>query len=489
MATDIIPNVSGKTQAVILVSEGRSEHWLSWVRLCCALVLSLALFPGWVGCYISSVSLFLQAGAVAVLTGLSIFYLILTKMRSRIEKHFVYLISFSDVAVITAIACSTIFECPRQGDVSRVAFLGYFIAIAFTAFHHRPLLAVTTGIASIIGFSGFAWVQFQLQPDLHQSIYVYSGKVIMLLFSAVLGAMVARNNFQTVRKVLSSQLRYDTLVERLPEMVFSMDSKGNFLWSNQACGALLGVMPKKLVGMNLSAFCSKPEVLRLEQGTLKGTMELHNVRGENKFVDYTIQKVMRGISEKTFEGLMADVTDRELAISQREEMINRLFQYQKMESLGSLASGMAHDFNNILQTIIDLSTMVSRESAEPETRRRMELLLETTSDARFLTSELLALGRKKLLDYRHVDLKSFLSPLIAQFGNQFGEKYSLKLDIPDEPMKIQGDPDYLKRVFQNLFGNARDAMPDGGSIVVSCAALKGDTEKAGTIIIRVSDSG
>jgi CheY-like chemotaxis protein len=150
---------------------------------------------------------------------------------------------------------------------------------------------------------------------------------------------------------------------------------------------------------------------------------------------------------------------------------------------------MAHDFNNILQTIIDLSTMVPRESAEPETRRRMELLLETTSDARFLTSELLALGRKKLLDYRHVDLKSFLSPLIAQFGNQFGEKYSLKLDIPDEPMKIQGDPDYLKRVFQNLFGNARDAMPDGGSIVVSCAALKGDTEKAGTIIIRVSDSG
>jgi two-component system, cell cycle sensor histidine kinase and response regulator CckA len=185
--------------------------------------------------------------------------------------------------------------------------------------------------------------------------------------------------------------------------------------------------------------------------------------------------------------MMADVTDREMAVAQREEMANRLYQHQKMESIGSLASGMAHDFNNILQTIVDVSTMSLKESAEPETRKRMELVLETTADARFLISELLALGRKKLLDYRHIELKSFFSALIAQFKNQLGANYQLLLDIPDESLKIQGDPDHLKRVFQNLFGNARDAMPEGGTITVTCSAKS--RGGVGTAIIRVKDTG
>ena len=184
---------------------------------------------------------------------------------------------------------------------------------------------------------------------------------------------------------------------------------------------------------------------------------------------------------------MSNVTDREMAVAQREEMADRLFQYQKMESIGSLASGMAHDFNNILQTIVDLSTLASKESAEPETKKRMDLILETTADARFLISELLALGRKKLLDYRHIELKAFFTAIIAQFSSQFGANYRLSLEIPDETLKIQGDPDHLKRVFQNLFGNARDAMPGGGGISVTCSAKS--RGGVNTAVIRVKDTG
>jgi ActR/RegA family two-component response regulator len=169
-------------------------------------------------------------------------------------------------------------------------------------------------------------------------------------------------------------------------------------------------------------------------------------------------------------------------------MVDRLFQYQKMESIGSLASGMAHDFNNILQTIVDVSTMISKESNEPETKKRIELILETTADARFLISELLALGRKKLLDYRHVELNGFFTPIIAHYQKQLGENYKIHLELPKESLKIQGDPDYLKRVFQNLFGNARDAMPGGGSITVACSSMK-SRGGSGIVIIRVTDTG
>jgi nitrogen-specific signal transduction histidine kinase len=219
----------------------------------------------------------------------------------------------------------------------------------------------------------------------------------------------------------------------------------------------------------------------------KKTLEIRDPNGKIKHVDCTIQKVARGAAAEAYDGLMADVTDREMAVAQREEMADRLFQHQKMESIGSLASGMAHDFNNTLQTITDLTAMTSKESAEPETKKRMELILETTADARFLISELLALGRKKLLDYRHIDLKKFLSSLIAQYQDQSGKEYQLRLELPEGSFKINGDPDYLKRVFQNLFGNARDAMPDGGAIIVSCSAKRrGGSD---TAIIRIKDNG
>jgi PAS domain S-box-containing protein len=324
--------------------------------------------------------------------------------------------------------------------------------------------------------------------DTSVSAIGFSIQILLLGFASSLSAVVSRNNYQTVRKVLTSELRYDSLVDRLPEMIFTLDSHGHFVWSNKGCTELLGVAPDKLAGMNIRSFFSKPEQLKLDQGGVKTTLEIHDVRGQRKFVDCSIQRVLRGSPEEAFEGLLADVTDRELAISQREEMIDRLFQYQKMESIGSLASGMAHDFNNILQTIVDLSTIVLKESEETETKKRMDLILETTADARFLISELLALGRKKLLDYRFVDLRSFFTGMFEQFKNQLGPSYPLRLEMPDGTMKIQGDPDYLKRVFQNLFGNARDAMPGGGAISVSCSFSKTEGG-ADTIIVRVSDTG
>ena len=396
--------------------------------------------------------------------------------------------TFFDVATITAVICSSISAGPPFAEFPAIAFCAYFIAIAFTAFHHRVSLALFSGIASAIGYTVFCWIQVTGNQDMLPSVPGYIVKITLLLFAATLSAMISRKNYQTVRKVLSTELRYDTLVDRLPEMIFTLDAKGNFLWSNKACAGLLGVTPEKLVGMHIRSFLKRPELLHLEKSAIKATFELLDMRGERKYVDCTVQRVSKGVSEVSFDGLMTDITDRELAILQREEMVERLFQYQKMESIGSLASGMAHDFNNILQTIVDVSAMVLKESGEPETKKRIDLILETTADARFLISELLALGRKKLLDYRHVELESFFASLIAQYQKQLGENYKLRLDLPKESLKIQGDPDYLKRVFQNLFGNARDAMPGGGGITVACTSIK-SRGGGGIVIIRVTDTG
>ncbi|MBN2036876.1 MAG: response regulator [Chitinispirillaceae bacterium] len=488
MGTDPSQKIPGKTQTILL-AETTSERWLSWVRLLCAGILIIVCVPAWiVAAPLGINSFYLQIVALGLLVSYSSFYLLYSKNKRRVGRHALYVLTFCDVVVITALIASTLSSCPRTTQMSGILYGGYFIAIAFTAFHHRVALSVFSGVLSIVGFTVASCMQIAVCGSASLSAGSYCTGIVLLGFATGFSSVVSRKNYQTVRKVLTSELRYDSLVDRLPEMIFTLDAQGRFIWSNKGCVQVLGVPQEKLAGTGIRSFLSKPEQLKLDQGGIKTTLEIHDHRGERKFVDCSIQRVVRGGPEEAFEGLMADVTDREMAISQREEMIDRLFQYQKMESIGSLASGMAHDFNNILQTIVDLSTIVSKESKEAETRKRMELILETTADARFLISELLALGRKKLLDYRHVDLKNFFTNLFSQFKNQLGADCKLRLEMPEAPMKVQGDPDYLKRVFQNIFGNARDSMPGGGIISVSCA-FSLSSGGAETVIIRISDTG
>jgi two-component system cell cycle sensor histidine kinase/response regulator CckA len=487
MATDMIQNLPGKTQA-ILVAETRTERRLSWVRLWCAAVVAAVFIPAWILGSINRLSFSIVAAAIVLLAGYSVFYLFLTKNKRSVGKQFVYLLTFFDIAVVTMLLFSTMTPCPLTNETAGIVFGAYFIAVAFTAFHYRISLSVFSGVASVIGYTFFSLVEAARCTDISPSLSGYGFRSALLLFAAWLSAMVSKTNYHTVRKAVSSELRYDTLADRLPEMIFTMDAEGNVVWSNKGSIALIGITPEKLVGMDIRSFLVKPEKFKLEPRGLKMSMEVRDTTGKVKYVDCTIQKVTRGSGAEVYDGLMADVTDRELAVTQREEMANRLYQHQKMESIGSLASGMAHDFNNTLQTITDISTMTLKESAEAETKKRMELILETTADAHFLISELLALGKKKLLDSRHIDLKNFFTPLITLYQNRFGVGYQLRLEMPEEPLKITGDAEYLKRVFQNLFSNARDAMPEGGTITVCCAAKKsrGGSDSA---VIRVKDTG
>ena len=247
--------------------------------------------------------------AIVVLSGYSIFYLLLTKQRRRVAKQYVYLLTFFDVAVITAILCSSLTPCPATDETAGIVFGAYFIAIAFTAFHYRTTLSIFSGVISVAGYTTFSLAQFALCQDMYPSLFGYCTKTALLLFAAWLSAVVSRNNYQTVRKVLSSELRYDTLADRLPEMIFTMDAEGNFVWSNKGCIELLGISPEKLVGTNIRSFFTKPEMFKPELRGVKKTLEIRDQNGKIKHVDCTIQKVARGAAAEAYDGLMTDVTD------------------------------------------------------------------------------------------------------------------------------------------------------------------------------------
>jgi PAS domain S-box-containing protein len=486
MSFETQKNFLGRTQTIIM-AEIQSEKWLSWVRILIAVFYSFVAVFGVLLGQTSSPAFFIQAFAVLGLIAYSGYYLY-NHNRKIIQGTFLYVLIFLDVTVITLIIWSYFVNNHDPYFITSAVYGAYFIAIIFTALHHKTSLSLFCGVLSVVGYSILYLIFMRDQPSPSGMINDYIVRVFILMAVAGLGSIVSRNNSRTIQQVISSEIRYHNLVHRLSEMLFTLDSHGNFLWSNMASHTILGVPAKVLAGRSLKSFLVNPESLKFDKSGIKGTFEIYDFTGNRKFVDCVIQSVEEEGSSAVFEGFISDVTDRELAISQREEMVNRLFQYQKMESLGTLASGMAHDFNNILQNVNDIIGLIQKESEEEITKKRVKLIKETMADAQFLISELFALGRKKPLDYRTIDLIAYLETITPQFNNFLGPNFSLTLEISDTPLWVQADPDYLKRVFQNLIGNSRDAMPEGGTITIS-VTLSSEDAKSNIVIIRVSDTG
>jgi PAS domain S-box-containing protein len=486
MSFETQKNFLGRTQT-IKMAEIQSEKWLSWVRIFFAAFYSfIAVFGILLGQ--TSVSAFLiQVGAVLGLIAYSSYYLYHHNIRSM-QGTFLYILIFLDVTVITVIIWSYFVNNREPYFITSAVYGAYFIAIIFTALHHKTSLSLYCGVLSVVGYSLLYLIFMKDQTLPSGLINDYILRVFILMVVAGLGSIVSRNNSRTIQQVISSEIRYHNLVHRLSEMLFTLDSHGNFLWSNMASHTILGVPAKVLTGRSLKSFLVNPELLRFDKSGIKGTFEIYDFTGNRKFVDCVIQSVEDAGGSAAFEGFISDVTDRELAISQREEMVNRLFQYQKMESLGTLASGMAHDFNNILQNVNDTIALIQKESEEELTKKRVKIIKDVMADAQFLISELFALGRKKPLDYRTVNLIEFLETITPQFNTFLGPNFSLLLECAETPIWVQADPDYLKRVFQNLIGNSRDAMPEGGSITIS-ATVSTEDSKNNIVVIRVSDTG
>jgi two-component system cell cycle sensor histidine kinase/response regulator CckA len=160
--------------------------------------------------------------------------------------------------------------------------------------------------------------------------------------------------------------------------------------------------------------------------------------------------------------------DLDYRVNQRERAEERLYQAQKMEAIGKLAGGVAHDFNNLLSVILgyadllltDLNPALPMYSDLVEIRRAGER-------ARELTQQLLAFGRRQMLEPRVLDLEDVLRGMQKMLVRLLGEGVELVLEPGANLGKINADPGQLELVMMNLVINARDAMPKGGRLAIA----------------------
>jgi CheY-like chemotaxis protein len=180
-------------------------------------------------------------------------------------------------------------------------------------------------------------------------------------------------------------------------------------------------------------------------------------------------------------------------------MEEQLRQSQKLEAVGRLAGGIAHDFNNLLTVILGYSDMLLHT---PELNERLQgsvrQVHRAAEQAASLTRQLLAFGRKQLLQSRPLNLNGLIGELEPMLRRLIGENILMDLDLQADPADIVADPAQINQVVMNLVLNARDAMPEGGRLSIETRLVQLDAEyvlahpvvKPGDYVqLAVGDSG
>jgi signal transduction histidine kinase len=171
-------------------------------------------------------------------------------------------------------------------------------------------------------------------------------------------------------------------------------------------------------------------------------------------------------------------------VSERRELEEQLRQAQKMEAVGKLAGGIAHDFNNLMTAVLGYSDLLlSRLEPGDVNREKIEAIRESAVRASDLTRQLLAFGRRQMLQTTDVDLREVVARMDFLLRRLIGEDVRLQTIIAADDVVVRADPTQLEQVVMNLAVNARDAMPAGGDLTLEVGVDGADA------VLTVTDTG
>ena len=200
----------------------------------------------------------------------------------------------------------------------------------------------------------------------------------------------------------------------------------------------------------------------------------------------------------SLRGISIDITERKKIEEALQKSEEQLRQSQKLESVGRLAGGIAHDFNNMLTAINGYSDLILREIGDDNSlTRKVQEIKKAGERSSALTHQLLAFSRRQVLQPKLLDLNKIVTDMNQMLDRLIGEDLQLSIRLDDTPSLVEADPGQLSQVIMNLVVNARDAMPEGGTLIVQTekVLLKDEpvahfaTQNGAYVKLTVSDKG
>ncbi len=297
------------------------------------------------------------------------------------------------------------------------------------------------------------------------------------------------------RNMLSHALR------QVNEGLSVFDLDGRILFVNEAFLDTFGYTKEEIIGTDIEdLFASagnKDFKLHILPASLKGGWngEFKVKRKDGKEITIFLSTS----SVKDDDGHPVVVVGVISDITLRKQLEEQLRHSQKMEAIGQLAGGIAHDFNNLLTVIegyIDLLQNVMKP--EGKTPTYVMQIKKATDRAVALTRQLLTFSRRQILQPKVLDINKNIQDLSIMLQRLIGENIELITDLDNEIWPIKADPHQIEQVIMNLIVNARDAMPDGGKLIIKTKAMQldssynrlhPDVEVGDYVMLSISDTG
>ncbi len=303
------------------------------------------------------------------------------------------------------------------------------------------------------------------------------------------------------KKLQESEQRYRTLFESAGDAIFLLNNERIIIDCNSRTLEMFGCSREQILGKHIAQL-HPPRQPDGSDSLIKGKeknvaalagasqfFEWRHVRFDGLFFDaeVTLNRVELGSGMH----LLAMVRD----ISQRKKLEEQLLQAQKMEAIGILAGGVAHDFNNILSTIVGYGSLLQMKlpAADP-LKDYTERILAASERAANLTGSLLTFSRKQEVEMLPVDLNNAISGFHRVLARLIGEDIDFRLDLAGRNLMVEADVRQVEQVLMNLVNNSRDAMPRGGKLTIATAALTLDADSDGIpcgsyAVVAVTDTG
>jgi PAS domain S-box-containing protein len=375
--------------------------------------------------------------------------------------------------------------------------------------HRTPLQAALWYLAI-----GSAWV---VGSDAIVARYVTSAEGLsqaqtikgwgFILATAVTIYVVLGRHFRRLERTEDAARRADALaraiLDHTSDAVFMKDVEGRYRVANAAAARVIGLSRERILGRTDDELFPRELAARFVAGDRRvleaeGPLVLEEeipYPGEAPRTHMTVKTIYRDERGRPSGviGVSRDISEQKRAAEELRRREEQLRQAQRMEAVGKLAGGIAHDFNNMLTVIKSYGELLAGTLGAGDPRRAdLDEIRKAADHAAALTRQLLAFSRQQVLHPAVLDTAGVVADMVRMLVPLLGERVRLRPLLPAEPMWARVDRAQLEQVLVNLAVNARDAMPDGGTLTIAVAPAERADDPGGDegwVRLEISDTG